>query len=135
MLFDMANLCDTHPLDAMLLADVMAPALVSRNAPPTETDDGDYLLTVAAPGVATKDVAVTVEDGNVLNVHGETVRGAHTHCVHWATTLPADACAEQATVAHLDGVLTVTIPRAEPAKVEPSRIVVSTEATPTDDAD
>merc|ERR1719152_567360 len=115
----------TTPIDDMLLRNMLrAPMLATRT----------YVLDVPCPGVRTDDLAVTVDGGDTIHIHGETKATAHTHVVHWTTKLPDDADADQATAAHADGILTITMPRK--AAAEPSRIEVSAEAPspPSDDA-
>lgn len=124
-------------LDAMM-ADVLdvAPVFSSRNAPPriSVNEDGAYALIIEAPGVATADLKVRVENG-ALKIDGETRSRAHTHVVHWTTSLPKDADVEQATVSHIDGIVKVTLPKLMPA--EPIVIAVSGDAeeTPSDESD
>lgn len=114
-------------LDSVLVDRLLAPRhgafALSGEAPhlSEHAGDGTYALTVAAPGVATSDLTVSVEN-DVVKIDGETVTVTHTHVVHWQTRLPRDADTEQATVSHADGLITVSIPKKLAA--EPTKIVV-----------
>lgn len=90
-------------------------------------DDAAYMLSLAAPGFAAADLAVSVEDG-VLSVSGESKRtGAH---LERRARLPRDADVEQVTATHVDGMLTVRVPT-KPA-AEPRRVPVNVEAAAVD---
>jgi len=115
-------------LDAMMMEAVRPPRDLlhaSHDVPRLgQRDDGSFALTVSAPGVSAKDLAITVE-GNTLTIDGETKVGeSHTHVVHWTTALPHDADLEHAKVSVIDGVVTVSAPRKPEA--EPVSITVGT---------
>jgi len=93
---------------------------------PTECEDEvsrPYKLTVVAAGVAASDLEVTAEDGT-LKVCGETKRtGAR--FVGRSFRLPEDADATNARASHVDGILTVTVPKKPAAPTEAKRITVN----------
>jgi len=81
----------------------------------TESDDEEatYKLTLEAPGVAASDLAIVAKDG-VLSVSGVAKRTG----AKFAKTyrLPRDADATWASASHVDGLLTISIPKREAAK-------------------
>ncbi|HZS14241.1 MAG TPA: Hsp20/alpha crystallin family protein [Candidatus Dormibacteraeota bacterium] len=93
-----------------------------------------FVLEASVPGFAPEDVEVTV-DQNVLTVQGsrkqesEEARGGwirrerRTGSFHRQVVLPAEVRAEEITASFQNGVLTVTVPRAQ--KAQPKRIPVS----------
>jgi len=117
------------PIDDMLLNDLLrAPMRASRNDKPllvANEDKRTFTLTMNAPGVRAEDLSVSVQ-GDKMTIHGESKAATHTHVVDWKASLPDDADAQQSRVSHVDGVITITIPRKEAA--EPMRIEVSTES-------
>jgi len=119
-------------LDAMMQDAMRGPCFASRNDAPrlSSKDDKSYTITVDVPGVRTQDLSISVED-NKLQITGETLRTTHTHVVNWTTALPEDADAQDSTVEHVDGVLTITVPRK--AASEPTRIEVGNEVTSTEE--
>ena len=68
-----------------------------------------YNLTVVAPGLAASDLSLNVEEGNVLVVTGATAKTGAS--IDRRYRLPRDADVEKATAAHVDGVLTITLPK------------------------
>lgn len=120
-------------------------ALGSRNAPATagawapaldveETED-DFTLHVELPGVAPDDVEVSLEE-NVLTIAGERrfyedresegfrrVERSFGR-FHRAVRLPDRVDADGVTATHRDGLLTISVPKAEESK--PRRIEVKT---------
>ncbi len=98
-----------------------------------ETDEG-FTLHVEIPGVKTEDVEVSIED-NVLTVSGkrdfyeETEKDSYKRVerrfgrFHRAVRLPDRVDPERIEAEFADGLLTVTVPKAESAK--PRRIEVS----------
>jgi len=80
-----------------------------------EVEQGDaastrpYQLTLVAAGLAASDVEVVAEERGVLRVKGETARtGAK---LARSFQLPRDADAQRATATHVDGILTITVPK------------------------
>ena len=73
-----------------------------------------YNLTVVAPGLAAADLSLNVEEGpdlslNLLVVTGATAKTGAS--IDRRYRLPRDADVEKATAAHVDGVLTITLPK------------------------
>ncbi|MFV0131767.1 Hsp20/alpha crystallin family protein [Streptomyces sp. HMX87] len=109
-----------------LLGDAWAPL-----ADLEETDDA-YLVGVDLPGVKKDDITIELRAGE-LSVHGEVKEKERTGLVRSRTrrtgqfdyrvTLPQDTDEEQVTAELADGVLTVTVPKAEKAK--PRRIEIT----------
>lgn len=97
-----------------------------------ETDD-EILVSVEIPGMDQKDLNVSVRE-NVLTLKGEKKRGEETEnttslvnerCYGFfarSFTLPADIQADKITAQYKNGLLTVTLPKAE--KVKPKEISV-----------
>lgn len=97
-----------------------------------ETEDG-FTLVVELPGVAAEDVDITLEE-NVLTVSGERSFYADKEAdgfrrversfgrFHRAVRLPDRVAADRVEAAYKDGLLTITVPKAEEAK--PRRIEV-----------
>merc|ERR1712023_506292 len=82
----------------------------ARATPQVHEKEKEYTITVSAPGVRSEDLTVSVED-NLLKIRGETKTNARTHFANWTTHLPRDADAEKSTASHVDGLLTVTLPK------------------------
>jgi len=124
-------------LDAMMVEHLRAKPRValSGNVPRlSEQDENTYALTILAPGVASSDLTVGVEDG-VIKVDGETAKSGLMHIVHWKTRLPSDAAADQATVTCRDGVVEISIPKkvaAEPTVIAVKRTFEEVAATADD---
>jgi len=99
---------------------------VSATADAETAEDHDsrpYQLTVAAPGVAASDLEISAAEG-MLTVSGATERtGAR---LKKAFRLPRDADLERATAAHVDGLLTVSVPKK--AAAEALRIAINSPA-------
>jgi len=101
----------THPLDQMLMDTAMlrCPRVAHRQQHPRlQERDGDYMLSLSAPGVSAREVVLHVVGGTFkLEVESTTSR------LSWSTQLPRDADAHAATATHVDGLLTVTFPKKE----------------------
>jgi HSP20 family protein len=90
--------------------------------------EGEYLVTAELPGLEEKDVHIEV-NGNVLTISGEKAaeHADERSGVRWSERsygsfrrslqLPVDVAAEKASAAFKSGVLTVTLPKAEHARV------------------
>ncbi len=89
-------------------------------------EDGNNLFVEAeVPGLKTGEVEVTVT-GNELTIHGERKEGGRNRrAISFTRTvgLPEGIDAEKAAAALEDGILTVTLPKAETAK--PRRIEIA----------
>jgi len=88
-----------------------------------ETADTDaerpYKLTMVATGIAAADLDVSFEAHGVLKVSGETKRtGAK---IARSFKLPRDADASRAAASHVDGILTIVVPK---TIIEPKRIAI-----------
>ena len=112
-----------------------APATAGAFAPALdveETEDG-FTLLVELPGVAVEDVDITLEE-NVLTISGERSFYAGREVdsfrrversfgrFHRAVRLPDRVAADRVEAGYRDGLLTITVPKAEEAK--PRRIEV-----------
>ena len=95
-----------------------------------ETDDGTrgcYRFEVAAPGVRTEDLAVTL-DGNVLRVAGET-KGVRRHAaIDRTLRLHENLDATLATVTHADGLLCFSVPLKASQDAQPRQLVIQAAA-------
>jgi len=67
-----------------------------------------YNLTVVAPGLAAADLSLNVEEGTLYLTGATAKTGAS---IDRRYRLPRDADVEKATAAHVDGVLTITLPK------------------------
>ncbi len=112
-----------------------APATAGAFAPALdveETEDG-FTLVVELPGVAAEDVDITLEE-NVLTISGERSFYADKEAddfrrversfgrFHRAVRMPDRVAADRVEASYKDGLLTITVPKAEEAK--PRRIEV-----------
>merc|ERR1719421_2175834 len=87
-----------------------------------KTDDDAYTLSLNAAGIAKADLELTILD-NTLKVSGETKRtGAK---LARSYQLPRDVDASAATATHVDGILSITLPRKAIAMPTVTRIAVS----------
>ena len=91
-----------------------------------------YIMQVPLPGVKVDELEITAHK-NVLTLRGKTEvtvpEGAQSLWVgmaggefHEQVTLPGDVDAEQASAAYHDGILTLTLPKAEHARVRTIKI-------------
>lgn len=78
-----------------------------------KTDDDEkprpYTLTLVAPGLAPTDLDITIDDSNVLKVDGENARTGAS--IERSVRLPRDADGAGARASHVDGILTLTVPK------------------------
>jgi len=93
-----------------------------------EEADDSYTLTIVAAGFAAADLALSIEDG-VLTVKGQSARTASRLEKH--VRLPRDAEASGAHASHVNGILTVSVPK-KAAAAEPRRIPVNVSAASND---
>jgi HSP20 family protein len=99
-----------------------------------QTDD-ELVVKAAVPGVKAEDVQISVT-GDVLNIKGETKikeeskdKAWHIREQRWGSferriMLPTDVVADKAKAEFEDGILTITLPKAE--EVRPKTITVKT---------
>lgn len=91
-------------------------------ATPGDDEPRPYSLTIVAAGIAAKDMEVSAKDGKI-HVHGASARtGAR---LERRVGLPRDADVAKASASHVDGILTLSVPKRPPA--EPMRIEVNGE--------
>jgi len=75
---------------------------------PSDTELSSYMLNITAAGISASDIHVQTCDG-MIKVEGKTERtGA---CIDKVYKLPTDADAESTTASHIDGILTLHVPR------------------------
>lgn len=102
-----------------------------------EEEDGNYLIKADLPGVDKKDIEVKME-GGVLSIRGEkhtekeTGKGSKRHRTERfhgsfarSFTLPDAVKPDQVNAVYKDGVLSLTIPKAEEARAKSIDIKVS----------
>ena len=77
--------------------------------------DKEWVIRAAVPGVDPSAVEVTF-DGGQINIKGE---------IKPPVTLPEDALGEQARAQFVNGVLILTVPKAQPAKPKSVKIPIS----------
>ena len=99
-----------------------------------QEDKDNFRVRVELPGLKREDITVSIEDGTLV-ISGERKtetadEGTEVHRQERyygkfsrALTLPSAVAADQVKAAYKDGILTVTLPKAEEAK--PKQIVVS----------
>jgi len=93
----------------------------AADAPMDAATDKSYHLEIAAPGVRSEDLTITVDNG-VLQVHGET-KGVQRHAkISRSFRLPRDADVTQASVVQADGLCTIIMPRLRDA--EPRQLAI-----------
>jgi len=100
---------------------------VDPSPPSMSEETPHYTLTVAAPGLAAEDVVIqaTYEAGSFLKIKGETKRtGSRLDRTY---RLPQDADAELTQASHIDGLLTLCVPK-KPVSVRRIPINLQTEA-------
>lgn len=101
-------------------------------APPMdlEEDESTYMLSIDLPGMKKSDIKIDFAD-NVLTISGERVReskgeGKYTEKVYGSFqrsfTVPSHVEADKIKAQFVDGVLQVTLPKAEESKRHPIRI-------------
>ncbi|HYS00780.1 MAG TPA: Hsp20/alpha crystallin family protein [Candidatus Eisenbacteria bacterium] len=107
--------------------------------------DKDWVIRAAVPGVDPSAVEVTF-DGGTITISGEITAPENSHPENFwlrenfygkfrrRVTLPEEARAEQSKAQFQNGLLTITVPKAEPAGAKSVKIPVSAEAKPVDSA-
>lgn len=108
--------------------------------PRVDIAETDSALTVHAelPGIDKKDVKITVNDGNILTIAGEKKREEKTEdkeknymriersygSFARSFTLPDNVSTENINAAFDNGVLTITVPKKEPAKPKELEVTI-----------
>jgi len=110
-------------------------SIAVETTPGEEADDeadDKYSLTVVAAGIAAADLSLSVDERGLLTVSGESKRtGAR---LDRRFRLPRDADAERASAVHVDGILTVTVPKASKGEAVPRKIAVNKAAAEGEEA-
>ena len=103
-----------------------------------KADDNNITVKLTMPGIDVKDINISVTDG-VLTIKGETneekeekadekssyIVREHSHCSYYRSVeLPSNVIAEKAEAEYKDGILTLTLPKAEEEK--PKTIQIKT---------
>jgi HSP20 family protein len=98
----------------------------------TETED-EFVVKASVPGVKPEDVQITVQ-GDTLTIRGECrseeektgerwhLRERHFGSFQRSVSLPAPVDSDKAQASHEHGVLTLTLPKTEEAKLRPIKI-------------
>jgi len=113
-----------HPFDSLMLDTMPTSRFMTYDRsrrcgtarammPVLKEHDDKYLLTLSAPGVAKEQVVLTETNG-VLKLILDSPNSSKT----WSTRLPRDADATSAHGVHVDGILTITIPKKDFAEDE-----------------
>jgi len=85
-----------------------------------------YTITLAAPGLAAADLTIEVRDADTLTLSGETAKtGAQ---VDRSYRLPRDADTLSVRASHVDGLLTIAVPKMDSAPVRRVPIQLATHA-------
>ena len=108
--------------------------------PRVDIAETDNALTVHAelPGIDKKDVKITINDGNILTISGEKKREEKTEdkeknymriersygSFARSFTLPDNVSTENINAAFDNGVLTITVPKKEPAKPKELEVTI-----------
>jgi len=104
----------------------IAVSAARSEAAPDADEARPYTLTVIAAGIAPAELELSVEEGRTLKVRGLSKRtGAR---IERNFRLPRDAHAEAASAAHVDGILTVTVPKKKLEDAKRSTIAVGAPA-------
>jgi len=95
--------------------------------------DGAYRVRLEVPGVRTEDLHVAVRGGE-LTVSGKSERAGYAYRIDRRFDLPRDADADAAAASHLDGVLTISVPKLAPPEakrltIEPAAAAAAAAAT------
>lgn len=100
--------------------------------------DGSITLHAELPGIDKKDVKITINDGNILTIAGEKKREEKTEdkeknymriersygSFARSFTLPDNVATENISAAFDNGVLTITVPKKEPAKPKELEVTI-----------
>jgi len=100
---------------------VVVNAVDDEDTPDEDEEARPYKLTIAATGISPADLELVVEDGT-LTVRGASKRSGGAK-IDRAYRLPRDADAAKATATHVDGLLTVSVPKKP--EVEARKITVN----------
>lgn len=106
----------------------LAPSLWSPATDITERDNA-YVVKVELPGVTKRDVKVSLR-GNILTVRGDKKQENESEGANYrrversygsferSFTLPASASSDRVEASFVDGILTITVPKAEEAQAK-----------------
>jgi len=105
--------------------------VASTEAEEEPSDAPRYNLTVAAPGLAAADLTISIDEDRVINLSGFTKRtGAR---IERRYQLPENATIESAHASHVDGILTISVPKGERAPEKRLELAVTKpEQSPTE---
>jgi HSP20 family protein len=138
---EMVSLRDA--MNSLLQESFIRPSGMPANGSPTmlpldiSENENEFIVKVSSPGIKPEDVEVTVQ-GDMLTIRGETKaeeekKGEHYHLreirygqFHRTVRLSAPVVADKAQTQFDNGVLTLTLPKAEEAK--PKQIKVGSTA-------
>lgn len=131
------------PLDLLnddFFADALAPGRPHSFSPAMDVyeDNDNVIVETPLPGIDPKDVKIEIED-NVLTVSGESThrrevdeknyyrREVRSGAFYRAVALPKSVQGDRASAAYDQGILKVTVPKAEAAR--PKRIAINVKST------
>lgn len=128
-----------HPFAPMMIdmvaSDLFMPVHVRRDEPQVSETDDTVTVTIMAPGVAAEDIEVTYEDEGVLKIAGQSSTRAVNFTVKLSDTLAAVMSSADATASHMDGILTISIPKAEADDKVEEAVTIVPNAADTRDMD
>ena len=114
-----------------------APAAVALDV---HESDNQFVVKASLPGIKPEDAEVLVR-GNTLTIRGEhkadeektdkgyLIRERHYGAFHRSVTLPAPINADQAEARYENGVLVLTLPKAEEAQAKPIKVSAKAQLT------
>jgi len=85
--------------------------------------EGAYRVRLELPGVRTEDLHVAVQGGE-LSLTGKSARAGKKYRINRSFTLPRDADEHAVAATHIDGVLTITVPKLAPPEAKKLAIAV-----------
>lgn len=108
----------TPPAAAAAAAPPQKPPVVRRDLSSVriQKDEDEMRITLAAPGVRSEDLDVSVL-GNALTVTGSTTRGNEVFRVHRSVAFHEDVDVESAAASHAHGVLTLVLKRKQGKRI------------------
>jgi len=107
---------------------------IAIEAAEVQPAEGAYTVRLEVPGIKTDDLSVAVQGGE-LAVSGKSTRAGYAYAVDRRFSLPCDADYAATTASHLDGVLTLSMPKLAPLaakrlKIEPEALPAAQPAAP-----